>query len=127
MKYLRYVALLALLAMPLAYSQAAVVVGAGVGVGLELESAWLARPFALTVITRIIRMLARPTVTTARAGSPAACLSAQARGTTAGDIRIMDGPTRTALRIVVSQFGAALKDAARSQSTAEGSTVAADR
>jgi hypothetical protein len=33
-KYLRYVALLALLAMPLAYSQAAVVVGAGVGVGV---------------------------------------------------------------------------------------------
>ncbi len=34
MKYLRYVVLLALLAMPLAYSQAAVVVGAGVGVGI---------------------------------------------------------------------------------------------
>jgi hypothetical protein len=34
MKYLRYVALLALLAMPLAYSQAAVVVRAGVGVGI---------------------------------------------------------------------------------------------
>jgi hypothetical protein len=33
MKYLRYVALLALLAMPLAYSQAAVIVG-GVGVGV---------------------------------------------------------------------------------------------
>lgn len=34
MRYLRYVALLALLAMPLAYSQAAVVVGARVGVGV---------------------------------------------------------------------------------------------
>jgi hypothetical protein len=34
MKYLRYVALLALLAMPLAYSQAAVIVGVGVGVGV---------------------------------------------------------------------------------------------
>jgi len=34
MKYLRYVALLALLALPLVYSQAAVVVGAGVGVGI---------------------------------------------------------------------------------------------
>ena len=34
MKYMRYVALLALLAMPLAYSQAAVVVGARVGVGV---------------------------------------------------------------------------------------------
>ena len=34
MKYLRYVALLALLALPLAYSQAAVVVRAGVGVGI---------------------------------------------------------------------------------------------
>ncbi len=33
MKYLRYVALLALLAMPLAYSQAAVRVGVGIGVG----------------------------------------------------------------------------------------------
>ena len=34
MKYLRYVALLALLTLPLAYSQAAVVVGARVGVGI---------------------------------------------------------------------------------------------
>ena len=34
MKYLRYVALLALLALPLAYSQAAVVLRAGVGVGV---------------------------------------------------------------------------------------------
>jgi hypothetical protein len=34
MKYLRYVALLALLALPLAYAQAAVVVGARVGVGV---------------------------------------------------------------------------------------------
>jgi hypothetical protein len=33
MKYLRYVALLALLTLPVAYSQAAVVVGAGFGVG----------------------------------------------------------------------------------------------
>ncbi len=33
MKYLRYVALLALLAMPLAYSQAQVRVGVGIGVG----------------------------------------------------------------------------------------------
>jgi hypothetical protein len=34
MKYMRYVALLALLAMPLAYSQAAVRVGMNVGVGV---------------------------------------------------------------------------------------------
>jgi hypothetical protein len=34
MKYLRYVVLLALLAMPLAYSQAAVRVGVGIGVGV---------------------------------------------------------------------------------------------
>ncbi|MGA8539118.1 MAG: hypothetical protein WB566_06430 [Terriglobales bacterium] len=34
MKYLRYVALLALLALPIAYAQAAVVVRAGVGVGV---------------------------------------------------------------------------------------------
>ncbi|MGB8013618.1 MAG: hypothetical protein WCF68_18545 [Terriglobales bacterium] len=33
MKYLRYVALLALLAMPLAYSQAEVRVGVGIGIG----------------------------------------------------------------------------------------------
>jgi hypothetical protein len=33
MKYLRYVALLALLTLPLAYSQAAVRVGVGIGVG----------------------------------------------------------------------------------------------
>jgi hypothetical protein len=34
MKYLRYVALLALLTLPVAYSQAAVVVRAGIGVGV---------------------------------------------------------------------------------------------
>ncbi len=34
MKYLRYVALLALLTLPLAYSQAAVRVGVGIGVGV---------------------------------------------------------------------------------------------
>jgi hypothetical protein len=34
MKYLRYVALLALLTLPVAYSQAAVVVGARIGVGV---------------------------------------------------------------------------------------------
>jgi hypothetical protein len=34
MKYLRYVALLALLTLPVAYSQAAVTVGVGVGVGV---------------------------------------------------------------------------------------------
>ena len=33
MKYLRYVALLALLTLPLAYSQAAVRIGVGIGVG----------------------------------------------------------------------------------------------
>ena len=38
MKYLRYVALLALLSLPVAYSQAAVVVGAGVGVGIGIGS-----------------------------------------------------------------------------------------
>src|SRR5208282_1737378 len=93
---------------------------------LELESAWLARPSALTVITRTIRMLAHPTATMVRAGSLAWSLSAQAPGTTAGDIRITDAPTPAALRVVVRQFGAALKDAARSQSTAEGSAAAAD-
>ena len=100
MKYLRYVALLALLAMPLAYSQAAVVwrrSEQGSEWALELESAWLARPSALTAITRTIRMLARPTVTMVRAGSLAGSLSAQAPGTTAGDIRIMDAPTPAAL------------------------------
>jgi hypothetical protein len=34
MKYLRYVAMIALLAMPLAYAQAAVGVGVGIGVGV---------------------------------------------------------------------------------------------
>ena len=37
MKYLRYVALLAVLAMPLVYSQAAVTVGLGVGVGVGVS------------------------------------------------------------------------------------------
>jgi hypothetical protein len=39
MKYLRYVALLALLAMPLAYSQAQVRVGVGIGVGSVVAGA----------------------------------------------------------------------------------------
>jgi hypothetical protein len=46
MKYLRYVALLALLAMPLAYSQAAVVVRTGVGVriGVGVGPGYVAGP-----------------------------------------------------------------------------------
>ncbi|MGO8985473.1 MAG: hypothetical protein ACLQFM_11870 [Terriglobales bacterium] len=44
MKYLRYVALLALLAMPLSYSQAAVVVGAGIGVGVGVGPGYVAGP-----------------------------------------------------------------------------------
>src|SRR5208282_3010664 len=93
---------------------------------LELESAWLARPSALTAITRTIRMLARPTATMVQAGSLAGSLSAQAPGTTAGDIRITDAPTPAASRVGVRRFGAALKDAGRSQSTAEGSAADAN-
>jgi len=46
MKYLRYIALLALLAMPLAYSQAAVVVrtGVGVGIGVGVGPGYVAGP-----------------------------------------------------------------------------------
>ena len=84
MKYLRYVALLALLAMPLAYSQAAVIVG---GVGEEWASdlaMWGTRRLALTGTIPITHMLAHLTVTTARVGFRAEYSSARAPGITAG-------------------------------------------
>jgi hypothetical protein len=94
---------------------------------------WLGRQLALTVITPIIRMLAHPTGTTVRAGSRAESLSAQARGTTAGDMDIMDGPMPAdlwdlaamwdvALRDVAERLGTASQDTAPSR--AEASTVA---
>jgi hypothetical protein len=49
-------------------------------------------------ITRTIRMPAHPMDTMVRADSRAGSLSAQAPGTTAGDIRIMAGPMLAALR-----------------------------
>src|SRR5271169_6966446 len=68
----------------------------------EWESAasvwWRELRFAPTAITRIIRMLARPMATMARAGSLAASLSAQGRGITAGDTDITVGPMLADLR-----------------------------
>ena len=88
---------------------------------------WLARQLALTAITLIIRMLAHPTATMALTGLPAESLSARARGTTAGDMDIMDTPMLadlwdTALRDAVQRLGTALWDAAPSP-LVEGSTV----
>jgi len=48
------------------------------------------RQFVRMGITRTIRMVAHLTVTTVRAGLRTESLSAQARGTTAGDMRITD-------------------------------------
>src|SRR5208283_333968 len=95
---------------------------------------WLGRRSALTVITRTIRMLARPTATTVRAGLLTGSSSAQAPGTTVGDIHITDVPTVAAftgmvlrdavLRDVVRRAGAASKEVARSQAIAEVSMAA---
>src|SRR6266852_1683325 len=100
---------------------------------------WLDRRFALTAITRTIRILAHPTATMARAGSRTGSLSAQAPGTTDGDIHIMDAPTVAALmadlrdadlrdadlRGVVLR-GTASKGAAGARSSGEGSAVTAN-
>src|SRR5450756_1059846 len=87
---------------------------------------WLARRSALTAITRTIRILARPTATTVRAGSRTGSLSAQAPGTTAGDIHITDARmiaaftdmvlTDVVLTDMVRWFGAASKGAVRALS-----------
>src|SRR5450759_624026 len=104
--------------------------------GSESASAamWLARPSALTAITRTIRMLARPTATTVRPGSQTGSLSAQAPGTTALDVHITVArliaaftdmvPTVVVLRDVglmdvVRRFGAASKGAVRARASAE--------
>src|SRR6266849_5914956 len=95
---------------------------------------WLDRRFALTAITRTIRILAHPTATMARAGSRTGSLSAQAPGTTDGDIHIMDAPTVAALmadlrdadlRGVVLR-GTASKGTVGARSSGEGSAVAAN-
>src|ERR1039457_3913880 len=99
---------------------------------------WLARRFALTAITRTIRMLARPMATTVRAILRTGSLSAQGPGTTAGDVRIMNAATVAALtadlrdavlrdmvRGMVRWLGVASKGAVRSRATAEGSMVGA--
>ncbi len=105
MKYLRYVALLALLALPLAYAQAEV------RVGVESASAamWQARRFALTAITRTIRTLAHPMATTVQAGSRTGSLSVLVPGTTVGDIHITDAitdaPTVAVLRTDMRDAG----------------------
>ena len=79
MRYLKYLALVAVLMLPLTYSQAQV------AVGVELGRATLAqRRYALTATTGIILTLARLTATTDLTGLRAECLSAPARGM-AGD------------------------------------------
>src|SRR5208337_1258930 len=62
---------------------------------------WLVRRFALTAITRTIRMPARPTATTVRPGSLTGSSSAQVPGTTAGDTHITDVATVAAFTDVV--------------------------
>ena len=68
MRYLKYVALFAVLMVPLAYSQAQVSVGIGVGpvgvVGIPMSRG---RRFVSTVITIIIRTPARPMATMGQA------------------------------------------------------------
>src|ERR1019366_10739210 len=102
--------------------------------GSASAAMWVARRSALTAITRTIRMLARPTVTTVRAGSRTGSLSARAPGTTAGDIHITDEATvevlwdtalRDAdLRDTVRWLGAASKAAVRARTRAADSMAA---
>src|SRR6202158_2102664 len=99
----------------------------------------LVRRSVLMVITRIIRIVARPTATTVRAGSRTGSLLAQVPGM-AGGIRITDGPTVATLTAdlrdgglrgvvlrgvvlmdMVGQFGAASKGPAPSEAFAVGS------
>ena len=98
---------------------------------------WLARRSAPTVITRTLRMLARPTATMVRAGSLAEYLSAQVPGTTVGDIPFTDAPMLAALWAhdltdadltdMVQCRGEASQGTARSEaSMAEGSAAAAN-
>src|ERR1019366_9206928 len=90
---------------------------------------------ALTAITRIILMLARPTATTVRAGSRTGSSSAPGPGTKAGDIHLTVARMIAAftdvvltdlvlrdvgLMEVVRRFGAASKGAVRAQAPAEG-------
>ncbi len=80
---------------------------------MELESAlamWLARQLALTAITPTIRTLARPTATMALTISSVESSSAQAPGITAGDIHIMDGPTRARLQDLAALRDVVLQD-----------------
>src|SRR5450759_2148984 len=90
---------------------------------------------ALTAITRIILMVARPTATTVRPGSRTGSSSAQVPGTTVLDVHITVArliaaftdmvPTGVVLRDVglmdvVRRFGAASKGAVRAWASAEG-------
>ncbi len=97
---------------------------------------WLARRSALMVITRTIRMVARPTATMDRVGSRTGSLSALVPGT-AGHIHITRAPTvatltadlrdvvlidvDVALMDMVRRFGAASQGAAPSEASAVGS------
>src|SRR6267143_199412 len=104
---------------------------------------WPVRRSALMVITRTIRMVARPTATMDRVGSRTGSLSALAPGT-AGDIHITDAPTVAALTAdlrdvvlidvdvvlidvdvalmeMVRRFGAASQGAVRAEGPAVGS------
>src|SRR5260370_13964401 len=106
---------------------------------------WLGRRSALTGITRTIRMVARLTATTVRAGLRTGSLLAQGPGTTAGDIQITHATTVATLtadlrdmvlidmvlidmvlKDMVRRFGAASKGTAGAKASAEGSRVAAN-
>ncbi len=75
MRYMKYLALVAVLMLPLTYSQAQVAVGVGVGPGYIG-----ARRCAPTATTDIILMPARLTATTDLTGLRAECSSAPAHG-----------------------------------------------
>src|SRR6266478_5285882 len=77
---------------------------------LASAAMWLARRSVPMAITRTIRIAARPTATTVRAGSRMGSLLAQAPGT-AGDIRITDAAT-TVATLMADLRDADLKDAA---------------
>src|SRR6266849_3727363 len=116
---------------------------------------WLGRRSALTGITRTIRMVARLTATTVRAGLRTGSLLAQGPGTTAGDIHITHATTVATLTAdlrdadlrdmvlidmvlidmvlidmvlidMVRRFGAASKGTTGAKASAEGSRVAAN-
>ena len=115
MRYLRYLALLSVLMLPLSYSQAQVSVGVGVGGGYVAGPPVCSYGYYDTTLTR-----AHLTAITDLAGSWAECLSAPGRGITdtgaaADGVRVgvgvmatmaADGVTDTAITVDAAMHGA---------------------